>query len=60
MCIYCIKKLFILGDGMKRVIGFGCFFVAVGMILSLFIESCVCFFVIVAGLLIVGFNLFCC
>ncbi|MDE6313545.1 MAG: hypothetical protein K2M46_08000 [Lachnospiraceae bacterium] len=45
---------------MKRVLGLSCFFIAMGMIFSLFIESCVCFFVVVVGLLIVGFNLFCC
>lgn len=43
---------------MKRVIGFAMFFIAVGMIIELFIESVFFSVCIVITLLIIGYNLF--
>ncbi|MBQ2801507.1 MAG: hypothetical protein IJF03_08965 [Lachnospiraceae bacterium] len=45
---------------MRRVIGFACFFVAVGMVLTLFIANSFLFFVVVVALLLLGYNMFCC
>ncbi|MBQ4529829.1 MAG: hypothetical protein IJA36_04335 [Lachnospiraceae bacterium] len=45
---------------MRRVIGFASFFVAVGMVITLFIPNGFIFFIIVVGLLLLGYNMFCC
>lgn len=43
---------------MKRVIGFALFFVGIGMIAGLFIESVFWSVCIIIGLLVIGYNLF--
>ncbi len=45
---------------MIRVIGFAMFFIAVGIIIMLFLPNKWCGAIIAIGLLIIGFNLFCC
>lgn len=45
---------------MKRVMGFIFFWIAVGMMISLFIESIVINVLIILVLFLLGYNLFCC
>lgn len=45
---------------MKRMIGFILFWVAVGMIIALFIENLFIHILIVLVLILLGYNLFCC
>ncbi len=44
---------------MRCLIGFIFFWIAIGMFVSLFIESVFCIVVLILFFLIVGFNLFC-
>jgi len=44
---------------MRCLIGFIFFWIAIGMFISLFIESVFCSVVLILVFLIVGFNLFC-
>lgn len=45
---------------MKRILGFIFFWVAVGMVIMLFLDSLVIELLIIAVLLLLGYNLFCC
>ena len=45
---------------MKRVLGFACFCVSMGMLLILLIPNDFVGFLIAIGLLVVGYQLFCC
>ena len=45
---------------MKRVVGFAMIFLALGMVLSLILPNGFIEIVVIAGLLILGYNLFCC
>ncbi|MDD3360992.1 MAG: hypothetical protein PHW34_04890 [Hespellia sp.] len=44
---------------MKRVVGFAMVFLALGMILSCILPSGIIEILVIAGLLILGYNLFC-
>ncbi len=44
---------------MKHVIGYTLFWIAVGMIISLLIESVFLTVLLIIGLMLLGFNLFC-
>ncbi|MDD6571497.1 MAG: hypothetical protein PUF12_03805 [Thermoflexaceae bacterium] len=44
---------------MKCLIGFILFWVAIGMFISLFIDSVFCVVVLILVMLVAGFNLFC-
>lgn len=44
---------------LKRIIGYTCFMIAVGMLFMMFIDQAVIAFLITLLLLIVGFQLFC-
>ncbi len=45
---------------MKRMLGFSCFMIAVGMFIMLFLENVFIAIIIIGILLLVGYNLFCC
>lgn len=45
---------------MRRLIGFSLFCMALGMLVTLFIESTVLLLVIIGALLLIGYQLFCC
>ena len=45
---------------MKKILGFGCFMIAVGMFIMLFLENVFVAVIIIGILLLVGYNLFCC
>ena len=45
---------------MRRLIGYSFFCVAVGMLITLFIESAVVLVIISGVLLLIGYELFCC
>ncbi|MCI7129447.1 MAG: hypothetical protein MSA09_02560 [Lachnospiraceae bacterium] len=45
---------------MRRLIGYSLFCMSLGMLISLFITSTVLLVVIVAALLLIGYQLFCC
>lgn len=45
---------------MTQVIGFACFFIAVGITIMMFLPSKLCGGVVAVLLVIIGFNLFCC
>lgn len=45
--------------GMKQMIGYTCFMIAIGMLLMMFIEHAIIAFIVAVILLVVGFNLFC-
>ncbi|MCR5737582.1 MAG: hypothetical protein K6G64_08025 [Eubacterium sp.] len=45
---------------MRKIIGFALFWIAVGMILSLFIDSTIMTVFMIIMCMILGFNLFCC
>lgn len=45
---------------MKRLIGYSLVCIAVGLLISLFIESTVILIIIIAALLLIGYQLFCC
>jgi len=47
------------GDSMKRMIGFILFWIAIGMIIMMFIQNMFMGVLIVAILLLLGYNLFC-
>ncbi|MBD9018384.1 MAG: hypothetical protein EGR13_08750 [Coprococcus comes] len=57
--IYC-KKEEKAGTKMKRVFGFALFFVALGMVIMMFIPSIFIGILIVLLCLLVGYQLFCC
>ena len=44
---------------MKRMIGFILFWIAVGMLIMLFIHNILIGFIIIGLLLLIGYNLFC-
>lgn len=44
----------------KKIIGFSCFMIAVGMFIMLFIENVFVAIILIGILLLVGYNLFCC
>ncbi len=46
-------------DTMKRMIGFILFWIAVGMLIMLFIHNILIGFIIIGLLLLIGYNLFC-
>ena len=48
------------GDGMKRLIGFILFWIAVGMAIMIFLPNEVLGILIILVLLLLGYNLFCC
>lgn len=45
---------------MRRLIGYSLFCIALGLLISLFIESTVILIMIIAALFLVGYQLFCC
>ncbi len=45
---------------MRRLIGYSFFCIAVGMLITLFIESAVVLVIISGVLLLIGYELFCC
>ncbi len=45
---------------MRRLIGYSFFCIAVGMLITLFIESAVVLVIISGILLLIGYELFCC
>ncbi len=45
---------------MKKILGFGCFMIAVGMFIMLFLDNVFVAVIIIGILLLVGYNLFCC
>lgn len=45
---------------MRRLIGYTLFWIAVGMVIGLFIESIVISIILILGLLLIGYNLFLC
>ncbi len=45
---------------MRRLIGYSFVCMALGMLITLFIESTVVLIIIIAGLLLIGYQLFCC
>ena len=45
---------------MKRVMGFAVFFIAVGMIISIFLTNAFVEVLIILICLLLGYNLFCC
>ena len=45
---------------MKKMLGFACFMIAVGMFIMLFVENVFVAVIIIGILLLVGYNLFCC
>lgn len=45
---------------MRRLIGYSLFCIALGMLITLFIESALLLIVIVGALLLIGYQLFCC
>lgn len=47
------------GDFMKRMIGFILFWIAIGMLLMLFIHNMLIGMILIAVLLLLGYNLFC-
>lgn len=47
------------GDSMKRMVGFTLFWIAVGMLIMLFLHNAFIGAIIIALLLLVGYNLFC-
>lgn len=44
---------------MKKMLGLCCFFIAVGMFIMLFIDNVFIGIILIAILLLVGYNLFC-
>lgn len=48
-----------MGDYMKRCIGFILFWIAVGMLLMLLIHNTLIGLILIAVLLLLGYNLFC-
>ena len=48
------------GDGIKRLIGFILFWIAVGMAIMIFLPNEVLGILIILVLLLLGYNLFCC
>lgn len=47
------------GGTMKRMIGFILFWIAIGMLIMLFIHNILIGFIIIGLLLLIGYNLFC-
>lgn len=45
---------------MNKILGFGCFMIAVGMFIMLFLDNVFVAVIIIGILLLVGYNLFCC
>lgn len=45
---------------MRKMLGFGCFMIAVGMFIMLFIDYIFVAIIFIGILLLVGYNLFCC
>lgn len=45
---------------MKRICGFISFWIAIGLVVALFIDSLVIHVLIILVLLLLGYNLFCC
>lgn len=45
---------------MKRMLGFSCFMIAVGMFIMFFLDNVFIAIIIIGILLLVGYNLFCC
>lgn len=45
---------------MRRLIGYSFVCMALGMLITIFIESTVVLIIIIAGLLLIGYQLFCC
>ncbi len=45
---------------MRRLIGYSLVCIALGLLISIFIESTVILMIIIAGLLLIGYQLFCC
>lgn len=53
--IECLDSVYV-----KKMIGFGCFMIAVGMFIMLFLDNNFVAIIFIAILLLVGYNLFCC
>jgi hypothetical protein len=45
---------------MKKILGFGCFMIATGMFIMLFIDHVLVAIIMIGILMLVGYNLFCC
>lgn len=44
---------------MNKIMGFGCFMIAVGMFIMLFVDNTFAAVILIGVLLLVGYNLFC-
>lgn len=59
--LYSICFLFLAEvKAVRRLIGYSFFCMALGMLITLFIESTVLLVIIVGALLLIGYQLFCC
>ncbi len=58
--IYYIARYIFLGGGMKRLIGFIFFWIAVGMAIMIFLPNEALGILVIFVLLLLGYNLFCC
>lgn len=54
------SKIYFLGGGMKRLIGFIFFWIAVGMAIMIFLPNEALGILVIFVLLLLGYNLFCC
>lgn len=45
---------------MRRLIGYSFFCMAIGMLITLFVESTVVLVILIGALLLIGYQLFCC
>ena len=45
---------------MRRLIGYSLVCIALGLLISLFIENTIILIIIIAALLLIGYQLFCC
>lgn len=45
---------------MRRLIGYSFFCIALGLLVSIFIESTMILIIIIAALLFIGYQMFCC
>ncbi len=58
--IYYIARYIFMGGGMKRLIGFIFFWIAVGMAIMIFLPNEALGILVIFVLLLLGYNLFCC
>lgn len=45
---------------MRRLIGYSFFCIAIGLLVSIFIESTMILIIIIAALMFIGYQMFCC